>query len=275
MDYLELKIQCDPEFSEILMAELSLLPFESFVEEPPFLTGYISEQQLDPEQLDEILHKYEKQIESSSLETVKRTNWNEEWEKNYDPIVVDDRVIVAASFHELEKDYDYKLIIDPKMSFGTGHHETTHQMISSMLEMDIRGKEVLDAGCGTGVLAIMAEKMGAKKVTGVDIDEWAVENSQDNIQINNCQEIDIRLGTVKLLEGSFEVILANINKNVLLEESATYVNLLQPGSHLLLSGFYTSDNPDLIHCFENLGMQFEKSGSRKDWSNLLFFKPQT
>lgn len=272
MDYLELKVNLDPAYSEILMAELGQLEFESFVEEGRLLSGYIQKQKYDSESIRSILRQYSDQIKSHEVILVPRQNWNKNWEESYEPIIVDDRCAVVASFHKLSKKYDYEVVIDPKMSFGTGHHETTHQMISNLLTLETEGKSVLDAGCGTGVLAILASKLGANKVVAIDIDDWAVENSNENTLVNSCDTIEVKLGTVKEEHQQFELILANINKNVLVEESSKYCSLLQKNGKLLISGFYQSDGRELIQIFENLGLTVQNQTIRNNWSCILFSK---
>ena len=272
MDYLELKIHLNEDFSEILVAELGQLEFESFVEEGSLLYGYILQQNYNPTSVGIILEQYSDQIISHEVILVQRQNWNKKWEENYDPIIVDDRCAVIASFHRLPKNYDYEVIVDPKMSFGTGHHETTYQMISNLLNIENKGITVLDAGCGTGILAILASKLGAKSVRAIDIDDWAIENAIENTRVNSCENIDVRLGTVKDIKESFDLILANINKNVLIEESRQYVSLLKNGGKLLISGFYTSDCNELIQVFENLGLSELKQSIRNNWCCILFSK---
>src|SRR5690606_20374736 len=184
---------------------------------------------------------------SFSFDKIEKQNWNEEWEKNYEPIIVDDKCLIRASFHNLDKKYPYEIIITPKMSFGTGHHQTTYLMIKSQLDIDHEGKRVLDAGCGTAILSIMASKRGAKEVEAFDIDEWSITNGNENCEVNSCTNIRLQQGTITEVEihGEFDVVLANINKNVLLDEIKIYQQYLNKDGLLLLSGFFTTDIDDL------------------------------
>ena len=176
-----------------------------------------------------------------------KVNWNEEWEKNYDPIVIEGKCIIRASFHSPRPEYDYELIVTPKMSFGTGHHATTYQIVAYQMQLDHVGKRVLDVGTGTGILAIMAHKRGATSLVATDIDDWCIENSSENFGLNGCT-CELHKTDIEGLEASgFDIIIANINKNVLLLQIGVYAEKLTAGGELILSGFYQDDIPDLIH----------------------------
>ena len=197
---------------------------------------------------------------------IQKRNWNEEWEKNVEPILIENRCLVRAGFHKIREKYPYEIIITPKMSFGTGHHQTTYLMLKNQLQIDHQGKRVMDAGCGTAILSIMASKRGAREIEAFDIDTWSIENGKENAELNSCNNIHIRQGTISELpwSGLFDIILANINKNVLLMEMELYGRYLGPGGILLLSGFYTADVKDLqdearIHNFKLLS-QDEREG---------------
>ncbi|MEJ1236675.1 50S ribosomal protein L11 methyltransferase [Chryseolinea sp. T2] len=272
MYYSCLKVVCQPEFNELLIAEMSEAGFDSFMENDDGFEAYTEGDAYDRDAVEAILSKYASQTELSySFDRIEKQNWNEQWEKSYEPIVVDDRCIIRAEFHQPDKQYEYDLIITPKMSFGTGHHQTTHLMISAQMKMNHRGRRVMDAGCGTAILSIMASKLGAREVDAFDIDEWSVTNSFDNIELNHCTNIRHYLGKLADLsfDGTFDIILANINKNVLLDEIPLYAKYLGKGSELLLSGFYTEDIPDLLAVAAPFGLKETSRGEREKWASLL------
>lgn len=207
-------------------------------------------------------------------------DWNRLWEENFTPIVVDGRIQVRAGFHEPLPGVEYEIIIEPKMSFGTGHHATTALMLRMVLDYADRicGKRVLDMGCGTGILAIMAAKVGAKEVTGIDIDEWAYRNAMENLRNNHIQDrVEIRIGDAALLEGEapFDVILANINRNILLEDMAHYVERLNVNGLLIMSGFYQQDLPLIRQRAEELGLVLLQEKEENKWTAACFYKKET
>jgi ribosomal protein L11 methyltransferase len=273
MYYSRLKVICAAEFSEILMAEIGEVGFDTFMETDDGFEAYVEKENYNKELLLSIKEKYKQQTPLVFYQDrIEKQNWNEEWEKNYEPIIVDDRCLIRADFHKIEKKYPYEIIITPKMSFGTGHHQTTYLMIKNQLDIDHQNKRVMDAGCGTSILSVMAAKLGAREVEAFDIDEWSVSNGKENIEVNGCDKI-VRQQLGKLsdfsFEGKFEIILANINKNVLLDEMELYKNLLQPEGLLLLSGFYTSDIADLIREANPLGLQEARRDEKETWAALL------
>jgi ribosomal protein L11 methyltransferase len=275
MYYTRLTVLCDTEFSEILMAEVAEAGFDTFLETETGFEAYCEQEKFDAQSLSALKEKYSFVSPLLfSFDKVEKQNWNEEWEKNLQPIIVDDRCLVRAEFHKIEKKYPYEIIITPKMSFGTGHHQTTHLMVKTQLEMDHKNKIVMDAGCGTAVLAIMASKLGAKKIEAFDIDEWSVINGQENAEINHCKNINIRQGKISDLtfEDDFDIILANINKNILLQEMHQYAAYLKPGGLLLLSGFYEKDIPDLLTAALPFNLQQVTSHERESWVSLLLKK---
>ncbi|WP_299127327.1 50S ribosomal protein L11 methyltransferase [uncultured Winogradskyella sp.] len=228
--------------TEILIAELGYAGFESFVETQNGVTAYIQKGDWNAFILEDIqiLNSDEFSI-SYEFNEIEQTNWNEEWEKNFKPIVVDDLVTVRAPFHKVPST-NYDIIIEPKMSFGTGHHETTYMMIQYILKNDFKNKTVLDMGCGTGVLAILAEKVGAIKLDAIDIDNWCYLNSVENTERNNCNNISVYEGDVSLLKNQkYDSIIANINRNILLQDIPTYAKSLNKNGSLFLSGFYEND----------------------------------
>ncbi|MDH3698067.1 MAG: 50S ribosomal protein L11 methyltransferase [Flavobacteriaceae bacterium] len=252
---------------EILIAELSQLPYESFLETENGLKAYIREADFDIASLQElnILTFGKSQIDYVTR-IIPEENWNAKWEADFDPILVDGLCLVRAPFHETQ-DVAYEIVIMPKMSFGTGHHETTFLMIRQMLQLDLIGKNVLDMGCGTGVLAILACKMGAKKVRAIDIDEWSYTNSFENAKSNDCNGIEIEQGDVELLKGpeSYDIILANINRNVLLSDIPNYVNRLNKDGLLLLSGFFTEDLEQITSVCAKTGLRLENFQEKNNW----------
>lgn len=256
---------------EILIAELGYAGFESFVETETGVTAYIQKEDWYETILDEIhvLSANEFKIEFTFSE-IEQTNWNAEWEKNFNPIVVDSRCAVRASFHD-KFDTEFDIVIEPKMSFGTGHHETTHMMIQHILNNDFTDKSVLDMGCGTAVLAILSEFKGAKEIDAIDIDNWCYLNSLENIERNNCNHISVYEGDASLLENkSYDVIIANINRNILLKDMAVYASCLNPGGSLFLSGFYNDDMPLIKDECENHLLKFEEKLERNNWVSLKF-----
>jgi len=252
--------------TEILIAELGYAGFESFVETEEGVTAYIQKDEWNPNILDDIniLDSDEFKIEYTFSE-IEQINWNSEWEKNFDPIEVDGKCTVRAPFHP-DKNFEYEIVIEPKMSFGTGHHETTFMMLQFILENDFKGKSVLDMGCGTAVLAILAEMRGASKLDAIDIDEWCFENSLENIERNNCENISVFLGDATLLsDKKYDVIIANINRNILLNDMDTYRKCLEKGGILYLSGFYNEDLPIIKEACNNLGFTFVENKEKNKW----------
>lgn len=204
-----------------------------------------------------------------------QVNWNEEWEKNFSPVVVNDTCIIRAPFHDIEKKYTYDIIIMPKMSFGTGHHDTTWLMCKNMLDFDFKNKTVFDMGCGTGVLAILAKKLGATNISGNDIDEWSVENAIENCAANNCSDIKVVEGDSDLLSSKpnlYDVILANINKNVLKSYIPDLAKSLKTGGYLFISGFFKTDCEELINLASSHYLKLYKQELKSDWAVIMFEK---
>ncbi|MDO5607998.1 MAG: 50S ribosomal protein L11 methyltransferase [Capnocytophaga sp.] len=257
--------------SEILVAELAEFGFESFVDTDYGLLAYIKEEDWYADILSEIyiLQNPEFRI-AHTHKTIEQVNWNEEWEKNFNPITVDDICTVRAPFHDIPNT-EYDIVIEPKMSFGTGHHETTHMMLQFLLQTDLQGKKVLDMGCGTGVLAIMAAKRGAADIEAVDIDPWCCDNALENTERNDCEHIGIFLGDVSLLEDSrYDVIIANINRNILLDDIPAYAKCLLSGGTLFLSGFYADDIPAIEQKCNECGLELIQQLERNQWVALKF-----
>lgn len=275
MFYTRLQVTCDPEFSEILMAEIAESGFDTFMENEKGFEAFVEESNYDAQKLREIKDKYNALTPLVFYQDkIEKKNWNEEWEKNYEPILVDDKCLIRANFHIPEKQYPFEIIITPKMSFGTGHHQTTYLMVKNQLEMDHQNKIVMDAGCGTAILSVMASKLGAKQVDAFDIDEWSVVNGNENAEVNSCSNISIRQGKISDLtfENDFDIILANINKNILLDEMHQYASYLTKGGLLLLSGFYEHDIPDLLTEAHRYALVKIKAELKESWASLLLQK---
>lgn len=256
---------------EILIAELGFAGFESFVETEQGLTAYIQKEEWYDGILNDIQILSSKEFEISyTFEEIEETNWNAEWEKNFNPIIIDNQCSVRAPFHE-KPNTEFDIIIEPKMSFGTGHHETTHMMIQHILKTDLKNKSVLDMGCGTGVLAILAEMKGAKPIEAVDYDNWCYLNSLENVERNDCKHITVIEGDAEMLRGkSYDVILANINRNILLNDMETYVASLNKNGLLLLSGFYNDDVPIIKAECEKYKLKFAEKLEINNWVSLKF-----
>ncbi|MEM5566746.1 50S ribosomal protein L11 methyltransferase [Psychroserpens sp. AS72] len=258
---------------EILIAELGYAGFESFVETEEGVTAYIQKEEWYDTILDDIQILKSDEFEISfSSEEIEQTNWNQEWEKNFNPIIVDDKCSVRAPFHD-KPDTEFDIIIEPKMSFGTGHHETTHMMIQHILKTDFEGKSVLDMGCGTGVLAILAEMKGAKPLDAIDYDNWCYLNSLENVERNNCKHITVLEGDASLLPGKhYDIVIANINRNILLNDMETYIDTLNKNGMLFLSGFYSDDIPVIKAECEKHNLVLVDTLERNNWVALKFKK---
>ncbi|MGV3459267.1 MAG: 50S ribosomal protein L11 methyltransferase [Flavobacterium sp.] len=259
--------------AEILLAELAELPFESFEETETGLSAYIQREFWNEHILDNIfiLKSDEFKIDYTH-EEIEQVNWNEEWEKNFEPIEVNDECYVRAPFHE-KKDVKYDIVIEPKMSFGTGHHETTFMMIQHLLETDVTGMKTLDMGCGTAILAILAEMKRAQPIDAIDIDNWCYLNSIENAERNNCSHISVYEGDAALLKGkTYDLIIANINRNILLQDMKEYGECLNEGGLLLLSGFYEEDIPYIDEACVAEGLTFEKKHRKNNWVSLKYIK---
>lgn len=251
---------------DILIAELAELGFESFVEHDKGLNAYVLKKQVDAKAIADLFVVKNKAFTISWFsKEIEQENWNAIWEQSFEPITVDDKCVVRAPFHP-KANVSFDIVIEPKMSFGTGHHETTHMMLTHMLNNDFKDKSVLDMGCGTGVLAILAEMKGAKKVDAIDIDEWSCENTKENSERNNCTKITAYLGDASLLKDkSYDVVLANINRNILLEDIPLYVRCLKKNGNLFVSGFYKDDLAAISSKCASLNLRLEKKLEKNNW----------
>ncbi len=280
MNYIEVNCVVEPLHlgREIVRYHLDVMGFESFVDTEDGISAYIQEPEFDNEGLQRInnLEKKEDQpITKISIEhkLIESQNWNQTWEENFDPIEINEDCGIYAPFHERKKIGKHDVIIAPQMSFGTGHHETTHLMCEALFRLDLDGSTVLDAGCGTGVLAILAKKLGAHKAVGVDVDEWAFNNALENLELNKIYGIEIVMGTVeKVVAKRFNYILANINRNALLEEMEVYSKILMSEGRLLLSGFLSSDTQMLKDAAQNLGLTLTAQSEKNNWALIEFRK---
>ncbi len=275
MEYIELNFEIIPAqpFEDILTAELAELGFESFAVNDTGLLAYIQGPMFDSAKLDLLLQEFKEKdcTIRFSQKVIESQNWNATWEASFEPIDVDQSCRVRAPFHPKQKDSAYDIVIEPKMSFGTGHHETTFMMLSQLLQLPLENKSVLDMGCGTSVLAILAAMRNAHPVLAIDNDQWSYENSIENCALNNCSQIDIKLGDAALLKGlKFDYILANINRNILLNDMSHYINALEPKGELLMSGFFDVDAALLIDCAQKLGLNFVKKQTKNEWALLHF-----
>lgn len=269
MNYHKVKFILDPLLParEILYADLDQLNFESIIDTDDGVEAFIPEGQLNVEDLNNLMiHNLPSQKIDFTQEIVEQQNWNAAWESQFEPIRINEDCVIRAPFHEA-MELEYEIIISPKMSFGTGHHETTFLISERLFELDVKYKSVMDMGCGTGVLAIIAKKLGAGYTEGIDIENWAYQNSVENALINNIPNIIFIEGDASLLgERTFDLFIANINRNILLEDLPRYVEAMNPSATLLLSGFYTTDVEVLKTRGEECGLNFVNSTSKNNWA---------
>lgn len=263
--------------TDMLTGLLADIGFDSFSENEQGLIAYIPKDKFDESLLRETLEDFPIGNHSISytLKEIPPTNWNEEWEKHYfEPILIENKCIIHSSFHQNIPQVDYDILIDPKMAFGTGHHETTSLMLAELLELDLQKKSFLDMGCGTAVLAILASMKGASPVVAIDIDEWAFENALENIALNNTNTVQVKKGGAELLqnEGTFDYIFANINRNILLNDMEAYAACMHHGSVLYMSGFYVQDIPAITDKASSLGLLYNSFKEKNNWAAIHFVK---
>lgn len=273
MDFIEVALKVAPDFADIFTAEMGELGFDAFVETEEGFNAYIDEAKFDQHELNNMIARYAGYVTAEyQIQKIERQNWNEEWERNFEPLFIGEKVSVRASFHGRPAAAEYDIVINPKMSFGTGHHETTTLMIENQLTLDHQGKRVLDMGCGTGILAIMAGQLGATELVAVEIEDWTVENARENAELNGYAGIDVRLGGAETIAGDqpYDIILANINRNVLLDDMPAYVAVLIPEGTLLLSGFYTEDLTAIQDRAAEQGLSYVSHRTKNNWVSAIF-----
>lgn len=285
MRYIQLSITAHPssdDVTDILSFYLGNIGYNSFIASKNGLEAYIPQQDFSEQKLNEVLHSLT--IEMNDLlkdvklayeyNLLEEKNWNKEWEKNYfEPLVVSNKCCVRSSFHTIDKQYDYEIIIDPKMAFGTGHHQTTYLMLQEILKLDVKQRTVLDMGCGTAVLAILAAKMGASNVVAIDFDEWAYHNAKENTVLNRMANVTVRLGEVGLIQDeNYNFVFANINRNVLLQDIQHYAKAMNSGAILIMSGFYTDDVPSIKKECEKNNLSFQKTEQKDNWCAVVCHK---
>lgn len=278
MKYFEVTFTTDPcneTVNDVISALAGDIGFESFVEWENGVQAYVQQSLFDKEALEIMVANFplsETEI-SYEIKEAEDKDWNEEWEKNFfQPIVIGERCCIHSTFHKDTPKTEYEILINPQMAFGTGHHETTSSIICELLDADMKDKVVLDMGCGTSILAILASMRGAKQVTAIDIDDWCVNNSRDNIALNNIDNITVKLGDAALLERHepFDVIIANINRNILLADMDKYAACMHANSELYMSGFYVEDIPFIQKKAESLGLTFIHHREKNNWAAVKF-----
>lgn len=281
MKYLEVSFctePCTETINDILAAITGEVGFESFTEYEKGIKGYIPQTLFDELSLQKKIADFPVHAVTISYEVkeVEDKNWNEEWEKNYfQPIVIQNRCVIHSTFHQDVPQVEYDILINPQMAFGTGHHETTGLIIAELLEADLTGKSVLDMGCGTSILAILASLKGANPLTAIDIDTWCVENSKENILLNQIENITVELGDARCLSGRgpFDVIIANINRNILLSDLKYYRACMKKGSVIYMSGFYVNDIPCLKKEVEKQSLQYLYHKEKNNWAVIKCIMP--
>jgi len=274
MNYIEISFTVEEKeiYSDIIIAQLNEIEFESYLKTDTGLKAYIQEKKYKYDVLVLLLKELRELFSFDfQIRKIPKENWNLKWEKNFNTVTINEQCIIRSSFHN-RTDYKYEIIITPKMSFGTGHHQTTFLMLNEMFDVNFKNKTVLDVGCGTGVLSILAKKLGSGYTLGVDIDEWAYENSIDNSNLNGINSIDFKLGGIELVNGTFDVVLANINRNVILSDLDKYFQSMKEKSDILLSGFLPKDIKLIREKSESLGLSFISHKNKDQWNLLHFIK---
>ncbi len=273
-NYTQVTLSVDNEQQDLVIGMLMGLSYDSFAQFEGYIEAYILTESFEESTVKEVLEQLQLDSTIQSV-PMEQKNWNEEWEKNFEPMVVEEQCYVRASFHPERNNYPYEVIINPKMSFGTGHHATTYMMMHWLLELDVTDKKVIDAGCGTGILSILAEKKGAHSVIAFDIEDWAFENLNENCNLNGCNRIETGQGSIADIVShgtQVDILLANINKNVLLDEMGRYAQHLLSGGTLLLSGFYEADEADITQAAKAVGLEPKGKKVRLQWMSLQFVK---
>ncbi len=278
MKYTEYFFKLDREISEeeaeIITAFLGELDFDSFTTEENGVRAYIQNDLINAQEIDTVLEQlkalYPVELEIKEMEDI---NWNETWEKDYEPVVVNERCIIRAPFHKIEPKPEFDIIIEPKMAFGTGHHETTALISDMLFSLKLRELEICDAGTGSGVLSIIASKLGAKHIFAYDIDEWSYRNTLENIKINKVSNVEVKQGDASLIQNrKFDLLIANINRNILLKDVASFSKTLSPKSKLIVSGFYTQDLSIIQKTFGDSGLKLDVFKTKNNWVAASFIK---
>jgi len=278
MNYYELHFTLiEPENyqQDLLINELADIGFDTFQEAEFGFKAYIPETEFNKQSMDERIELFRSQFSFSyEINLIPQKNWNEVWESNFEPIQIRDKVWVRATFHQPKPEFTYEIVIDPKMAFGTGHHETTSMMMDMMLDTDFKGKKVLDMGCGTGILAILAEKLGAADLAAVDIDLACYDSTLENAGLNQCEHIRVFCGSKEAIPiEQFDIIFANINRNILIDQMDRYAWVLKPGGEIYFSGFYESPDLDIIkEEAAKYGLNYVSHQKNKDWVAAKFSK---
>lgn len=261
--------------SAYLITGLGEIGFESFDESDKQVKAYIPESNYNQFSFEELIKEVPEEFGTISweIEKIEQQNWNADWEKHFNPVLIYNTVLIKASFHTNLPEFPFEITIDPKMSFGTGHHSTTALMIKTMLSIDFTGKKVLDMGCGTGVLAILAKQLGAESITAVDIDEWAVSNARENFQLNNITDFELLHGGAEQIVGKeFDIILANINRNILVNDMPDYASALKEGGLLIISGVYQTDLEHVRFAAEQNKLTFLNHIEKNTWIAARFLR---
>lgn len=270
--YTRLIVKCLPDFTEILSALITDAGFETILETADGFEAYVEEEGYDLEKIRDLESAYRESAQASfHFDEVEDQNWNAVWEKNYSPVVIEERCLIRADFHPSDSRYPYEIIITPKMSFGTGHHPTTYLMLKTQMQLDHSGRNVIDAGCGTGILSIMASKLGAARVDAFDVDSWCISNAEENFAVNSCENVCLRQGAIRdmTFEEPADILLANINRNILLEEMGAYRECVKTGALVLLSGFFEADILPLIHEANRNSFKADRQDIRASWACLV------
>jgi ribosomal protein L11 methyltransferase len=267
MNHIQVTITATPEKQELLIAQLAEIGFEGFEETETALNAFISEEQYDKNVLQDIVSQFNAAFDAV---LIPKQNWNEVWESNFQPVIVDDFVGVRAHFHQPISNVEHEIVITPKMSFGTGHHATTYMVMQLMREIDFQQKSVFDFGSGTGILAILAEKLGANEILAVDNDEWCIENATENVQNNFCTSIKIQLVNTAELPKQYDIVIANINKNIILDNLSFLQADVVFGGTVMLSGLLAEDETDILQATQPLGWVHQKTLHKGMWIAMLF-----
>jgi ribosomal protein L11 methyltransferase len=272
MEYIEIDIRlklANP-YAEIFIARLNEIKYESFSTDEVGLKAYIRSDLFNKKKLTEIVDDISSFTKIDlSINAIKKENWNADWENNYSPVHINKDCVIRAHFHDRFPNIEYEIIITPKMSFGTGHHETTFLVMNQIFELNLEGKQVLDIGSGTGVLSILASKLGAKKIVGIDIDKWAYENAIENSKLNNISNIQFIEGTAESIgKKMYDVVLANINRNIILADIQKYTRAMRPKSDMILSGFLKQDVKIILNKIKQLKFNLVASKNKNKWQML-------